>query len=110
MSDRLGLVDLLAPLPHVQFVDMGLGQGVGPAERVGNGSVAVAVAMVIVEWLAQRAVCVLGGRGFVRMCFWTCCVVVFRFVLAFRRFSCWKGIGEVPRGLLSPLLLGILGR
>ncbi|CAM9201577.1 unnamed protein product [Scytosiphon promiscuus] len=36
ISDRLGLVDLTAPLPHVQFVDMGLG-GVGQG-RASNGA------------------------------------------------------------------------
>lgn len=36
ISDRVGLVDLTAPLPHVQFVDMGLG-GVGQG-RKSNGT------------------------------------------------------------------------
>lgn len=34
MSDRVGLVDLTAPLPHVQFVDLGL----GGADRRRGGS------------------------------------------------------------------------
>lgn len=29
ISDRLGLVDLTGPVPHVQFVDLGMGLGSG---------------------------------------------------------------------------------
>lgn len=134
MSDRLGLVDLLAPLPHVQFVDMGLGQGVGPGETVGSGSgsgsVAVVVAMVVVEWLAQLCSVCSGWKRFrssvflaakrqerekvvANWCFALFCFmgsICVLFCVSFLRFVAFSvgGVSEVPRGLLPPLRLGLL--
>eukprot|EP00903_Cladosiphon_okamuranus_P017430 g16054.t1 len=72
MSDRVGLVDLTAPLPHVQFVDLGLGggdrRGGGGGSRGGqaaggggwsepSGAVALSEVMSLEELL-----CPLGGN------------------------------------------------
>lgn len=37
VSDRVGLVDLTTPLPHVQFVDLGLGMEAGSGGAGGAG-------------------------------------------------------------------------
>ena len=59
MSDRVGLVDLAAPLPHVQFVDLGLG---GEDRRGGGGGSSAGQAAGAANW-SEPAVSVPWGRG-----------------------------------------------
>lgn len=88
MSDRVGLVDLTAPLPHVQFVDLGLGGG---DRRGGGGSGSVAgQAAGGGSWSEPAVSCAL-GRG-ASVCSF-CCLV-----------SATSGEHGIFKGLLCLLL------
>lgn len=64
MSDRVGLVDLAAPLPHVQFVDLGLGgeDRRGGGGGGGGGGSSAGQAAGAANW-SEPAVSVPWGRG-----------------------------------------------